>query len=90
MDEEQSAIYGWTRYDYEDPYTNRQPDLVNFDFTLSLKGTRKKITGEFSVQIKNLMNNRTVLRREWDEKIGEVKDIIDYGVIPVVGYKLWF
>lgn len=90
VDEELSAIYGWTRYDFDNPYSDRQPDLVNFDFTLSLKGIRKKMTGEFSVQIKNLMNNRTVLRREWDEKIGEVKEIKDYGVIPVIGYKVWF
>ena len=85
VDAEQSELYGWTRFDENNPYSLRQPDLVNFDFTFSLKVIRKRMTGEFSVQIKNLMNSRTVLRREWDEKIGEVKEIKDYGTIPVIG-----
>ncbi len=90
VDIEQSSFYGFTRYDFDNPYSDRQPDLVNFDFTLSLKGIHKRFTGEFSVQIKNLMNQRTVLRREWDERIQEAKEIKDYGIIPVIGYKVWF
>lgn len=90
VNEEASAIYGWTQYDLNNPYSDRQPSLVNFDFTLSLKGIRKNITGEFSIQIKNLFNSRTVLKREWDEKLGAVKEIKDYGTIPIIGYKIWF
>ena len=90
VDEVQSAMYGWTQYDYANPYSEQQPSLLNLDFTLSLKGIRKNITGEFSIQIKNLLNTRTVIRHEWDERIEEVKEIKDYGVIPVIGYKMWF
>ncbi len=89
IDEEQSSIYGWTRYDFDNPYNNRQPALVNFDFTLSLKGIHKNFTGEFSVQIKNVFNQRTVIGQEWDERIQSVKEIRDYGIIPVIGYKVW-
>lgn len=90
VDTVQSALFGWTQYDFDNPYSERQPDLVNFDFTLSLKNIRKKMTGEFSVQIKNLFNNRTVISQEWDDEAGEIKLIKDYGVIPVIGYKVWF
>ena len=55
-----------------------------------LKNIRPNMTGEFSIRIKNLLYNRTVINEEWDDNAQDIKIIRDYGMIPLIGYKVWF
>jgi hypothetical protein len=90
VDVEESKIYGWTRYDFDNPYSQRQPNNFLIDASISFKNIRPKVTGEFSIRVKNLLYNRTPINEEWDEDTQTVRIIRDYGMIPVIGYKIWF
>ena len=87
---DQSKLYGWTRYDFDNPYTNKQPNSFLIDASIRFKNIRPNMTGEFSIRIKNLLYNRTVINEEWDDNAQDIKIIRDYGMIPLIGYKVWF
>lgn len=81
---------GWTQYDMSQAFSEQLPALYNVDFTLNLKGIRKKVTGEFSFQIKNLLNRRIAISRYYDYRSDQIIEIKDYGMIPVFSYKINF
>ena len=85
-----SANVGWTQYDVNNPYSVRQPTLYNLDFSLTLKGIRKNVTGEFTLNIKNLIYQRITISQFFDPKTNEIFEVRDYGMIPVLSYKITF
>ncbi|MEM7037507.1 MAG: carboxypeptidase-like regulatory domain-containing protein, partial [Bacteroidota bacterium] len=90
VDLQSSLDYGWTRFDFSDRYTRQNPQLYNLDFTFTRRVIRKKVSGEFTLSIKNIVNNEAVLTRYFDPDTETVRERTDYGRIPVLGYKVSF
>lgn len=90
VDLDASSLYGWTRYDFSDPYSQQRDQLYNLDFTFTQEVIREKITGEFTLSIKNLYSNRAVIVQVYDIDEDNVRDRNDYGTIPYIGYKISF
>ena len=85
-----SIDYGWTQFDHSNPFSQKQPNLYNLDFTFSYSSSRKKISQRLAFNIKNMVSNRAILREEYDEDTQSIKQIKDYGVIPVLSYSIHF
>ena len=90
VDLQASSDYGWTRFDLSNPYSQQRDQLYNLDFTFTHETIREKVTGEWILSIKNLYSNRAVIVQVYDIDEDNVRDRLDYGVIPYLGYKISF
>ncbi len=90
IDLEASREYGWTRLDQDNPHSVRRAPLYNLDFSISLTKNKVKTSSEFSLKIKNLVSSESVISEFYDIRIDAIKEVTDYGVIPVISYELNF
>lgn len=90
VDLEASQIYGWTQYDLSNPYSERRPSQYGMDFTMNFQVIRKNVTGKLTFSFKNIVTNRAVLREYYDIETNSIKASKDYGLIPIIGYTLFF
>jgi len=90
IDLEASRAYGWTRLDTSKPHSLRRAPLYNLDFSLTHTINKENTSSEFSIKIKNLTSSESVISEFYDIRIDEIKQVTDYGVIPVITYELHF
>ena len=85
-----SREYGWTRLDEANAHSLRRAPLYNLDFSLTHTVNKAKTSSEFSIKIKNLVSSESVISEFYDIRIDDIKQVTDYGIIPVIGYEINF
>ena len=85
-----SREYGWTRLDEVNAHSFRRAPLYNLDFSITHTINKANTSSEFSIKIKNLVSSESVISEFYDIRIDEIKQVTDYGVIPVISYELNF
>jgi len=73
-----------------DPHSLRRAPLYNLDFSVTHTINKANTSSEFSIKIKNLVSSESVISEFYDIRIDEIKQVTDYGVIPVITYELHF
>jgi len=71
-------------------YENRLPDFLYFDMSLGIKTNHTKSTGEWSIQLKNMLNQRPNIGFSYNEVTQKVEEMRPLGIIPIVAYRLSF
>ena len=90
IDIDASRAYGWTRLDNDNPHSLRRAPLYNLDFSIAHRVNKAKTSSEFSIKIKNLVSSESVISEFYDIRIDEIKQVTDYGIIPVITYEINF
>lgn len=90
IDLDASRAYGWTRLNESEAYTLQRSPLYNLDFSLTHTINKANTSSEFSIKIKNLVSSESVISEYYDIRIDDIKQVTDYGVIPVISYELNF
>lgn len=71
-------------------YTDRFPDFVYLDFTLTYKMNYKKFSGTFALQIKNLLDQKPDAGYTYNVYSRLIEKQINLGIVPMISYKLEF
>lgn len=71
-------------------YTERFPDFIYLDFTLTYKMNYKKFSGTLALQIKNLLNQKPDAGYSYNPYLKVIEKEINLGIIPMISYKVEF
>jgi len=71
-------------------YTERFPDFIYLDFTLTYKMNYKKFSGTLALQIKNLLNQKPDAGYSYNPYLKAIEKEINLGIIPMISYKVEF
>lgn len=76
--------------DYDNAYQERLPDYKRLDLRIGFKMNGKRVTQEWALDIRNVMNTQNLLTRQYDPSTGSVKNLYQIGIFPVPLYRLQF
>jgi hypothetical protein len=71
-------------------YTERFPDFLFIDFTMTYKMNYKKFSGTFALQIKNLLNQKPDAGYVYNPYAKTIEKQINLGIVPMISYKIEF
>jgi hypothetical protein len=90
IDIQQSMIQNREVLDYNKIYTERLPNIYYIDLGISYRINWKKASGIFSLQVKNLLNRKTISEYTYNNITKEIEESKSLGILPMVGFKLEF
>ncbi len=85
-----SREFGWTRLNTAEPHSLRRAPLYNLDFSITHTINKANTSSEFSLKIKNVVSSESVISEFYDIRIDDIKQVTDYGIIPVISYEINF
>ena len=88
IDVEASTREGYTKYIEKDAFSIQQQAYFRTDLRLSMKWNRARHTSTLSLDIQNLTNRSNLYNRQYDPLKGEVVNIYQAGLIPILIYKI--
>jgi len=77
-------------YDFDNAYNQRLPSYSRFDVRIGYKVNGKRITQEWALDIRNVLNTKNILTRQFDPSTGTQRDVFQIGIFPVPLYRLQF
>ena len=89
VDMENSGI-GSVEYDWNRAYSKQFNDYFRADIRVTFRLEGKKVTQEWGVDIQNITDHKNPLRKTFDGKTGEEKNIYQLGIFPMMQYKITF
>ncbi len=90
LDLEASALFNTTILDEERAFAEREDGLIVLDFTVMWQINKKKRSGTWAIQLKNLFSSADAVYREYDEILGEEVIVPSSSFFPVISYGLEF
>lgn len=85
-----SQANGYTVYIEKEAFSLQNPAYFRTDIKLSMKWNKKRATSTFSLDIQNLTNRQNIYTRIYDAFTGDMRNIYQAGLIPVLNYKIEF
>lgn len=77
-------------YDFDNAYNARLADYSRIDIRIGYKMNRKRLTHEWALDLRNVLNTQNLLTRQFDPATGTQKDVYQIGIFPVPLYRLQF
>ncbi|TNE68579.1 TonB-dependent receptor [bacterium] len=71
-------------------YQERLPNFIYVDFSLGYKSNYAKSSGEWSIQIKNMLNQRPIIGYSYNSVTETVEEMKPLGIIPILAYRYNF
>jgi CarboxypepD_reg-like domain len=90
IDLEASRDAGYTIFDEEDAFSKQYPTYLRWDFKIGYRINAKRMTHEFFADVQNVLNRENVLNRSFNRSTGEISEVYQLGLFPVIQYKLTF
>ena len=90
IDLEQSKLQHREVLDDSRAYTERLPDFVYLDLTLTYRTNHKKFSGIWAIQLKNLLNQRPAIGYVYNDFNQCVEPVHGMGILPFISYKIEF
>jgi Carboxypeptidase regulatory-like domain len=90
IDLDASELAGWTVFDETVPFSVQQPNLMGLDISMNYRSSKKKVSSECSITLKNIYSNNAVLFELYDTDTKSIRQREDYGLIPVISYTVHF
>lgn len=90
VDMEASQAKGYNVYVEEQAFSLQNPAYFRADIRLSMKWNKRHSTSTLSLDIQNVTNRQNIYTRIYDAFTGEMRDIYQSGLIPVLNYKVEF
>jgi hypothetical protein len=86
----ESQQKGETVFDYEHAFETRNPDYYRADLRISFKTNSKKFSQEWAMDITNITNHKNRFFEMYNPDTGEVEDIGQMGIFPVLLWRIRF
>ncbi len=77
-------------YDFNNAYEERLPSYGRIDVRIGYKVNGKRITQEWALDLRNVLNTQNILTRQFDPATGTQRDVYQIGFFPVPLYRLQF
>lgn len=81
---------GYTVFIEKDAFSLQNPAYFRTDLRLSMKWNRRRLTSTVSLDIQNLTNRQNIYGQYFEPLKGELRNIYQAGIIPVLNYKVEF
>jgi len=90
IDEEQSRELGYQVRILDDGFTEKNEDYFRIDFLIKFTRNRERYSGQWSLDLMNLTNNRNELYKYWDQSENALHIEYQNPLIPVISYRIQF
>ena len=90
QDIELARTEGILQLDYNQPNVGVQDALLFLDASLVYQRNMRNRSSQLSLQIKNVLNQRPLLRQVYNRESGEVIDVFGSGFLPLIAWKIQF
>ncbi|MCP4310545.1 MAG: TonB-dependent receptor [Bacteroidetes bacterium] len=90
IDLEASEASGNTVRYWDDGFTEKASDYFRIDLLIKFRRNRPKYTGEWSLDLLNLLNRQNVLNQYWDNNSNDMENEYQNPFIPIVTYRIQF
>lgn len=90
IDQEASALNGYTIFKEKQAYTLQNKDYFRTDLRVSITWNRRRLTSTLSLDIQNITNRLNVYSQWYDSEKKEIVTIHQTGLIPILNYKIEF
>lgn len=90
IDVEESMLEGETIFVENEDFSAQHPNYFRTDFKVALRRNGKKITQEYSVDVRNISNRKNVFNESFDLETGETKITYQTAILPIVQYRILF
>lgn len=81
---------GFTVFDEDHAFSERQNDYFRFDLKLSFRKELKKSTMEWALDLQNVTNHKNVFRNSYDARTGQLYTEYQQGFFPVPFFRWTF
>lgn len=71
-------------------YKKRLPNFIYVDFSLGYKTNYSASSGEWSIQIKNVLNQRPIIGYSYNSVTETIEEMKPLGIIPILAYRFNF
>lgn len=82
IDLEKSIIEGYTVYDYDNAYKDKNPDFFKANIKLLYRVNKKKISYEYGIELTNITNRKNIWRQIYDAETQTIKTDYQMGIMP--------
>lgn len=90
VDEKLSRELGIQVRILDDGFTEKNEDYFRIDLLIKFTRNRQKFSGEWSLDLMNLTNNRNELYQYWDNSENQMQVEYQNPLIPVISYRIQF
>lgn len=90
VDLEASRENGYTVRILDQGFTEKASDYFRIDLLIKFRRNKPKYTGEWSLDLLNILNRRNVLYQYWDNGINDMENEYQNPFIPVLSYRIQF
>jgi hypothetical protein len=87
---ELSKKSGTTIYDVDKSYDESFKNYFRFDAKVGYRLNRAKLTHEFSFDVQNVFNTQNIFTQTYDTRTAQVNTQYQYGIFPIINYRLTF
>ena len=87
---EASRANGYTVRVWDRGYTEKASDYFRIDLLIKFRRNRPKHSGEWSLDLLNLLNRQNVLNSYWDNGSNGMENQYQNPFIPVLSYRIQF
>ncbi len=90
IDLEQSKTAGHSVRDKSQAFEERYPDYTRVDLQVWFRRNRRKHTGEWRLDIQNVINRENTLYTYYSKESGQIETETHLGILPVLSYRYQF
>jgi len=90
VDEERSLSEGYEVRNLENGYTEKASDYFRIDLQLKLRRNHPRFTGEWSIDLLNITNQKNMLTEYWDSSIQDYRVEYQNPIIGILNYRIQF
>ena len=90
IDLEESKIEGYTIYDYDNAYKDKNPDFFKANVKLIYRVNLKKMSYECGFELTNITNRKNIWQQSYDAETQTIKTDYQMGIMPGGMFRLYF
>ena len=90
INEQASMERGYSVRYWDDGFTQKNADYFRIDLLLKLRRNKARYTGEWSLDLLNLLNRQNMLREYWESSSNEIEREYQNPIIAIVSYRIQF
>jgi hypothetical protein len=90
IDEQASQERGGTVTYWDDGFLEKNADYFRIDLLLKLRRNKPKYTGEWSIDLLNVLNRQNVLSEYWESGSNAIKKEYQNPIIGIISYRIQF
>jgi lipopolysaccharide assembly outer membrane protein LptD (OstA) len=90
FDIDRSTEFGDEVYDWANAYEKKYSNYLRFDCRIGYRTNLKRFSQEIAFDVQNLTSHKNILLQKFDPGSGEIKNVFQIGIFPMITWKLEF